>query len=911
MRAVAATGARHRRAPWSAGVRSIPIGISRARRVAIAVLALLALSMVASPVASAAPEGIHKIQHVVMVMQENRSFDSYYGTYPGANGIPAGVCVPDPENKGCVAPFHDPEANNVGGPHGARAARLDIDGGKMDGFVNALGSAKNSCKGGNEPECSCETKARCQDVMGYHDAREIANYWSYAKNYVLQDNMFESVASWSLPAHLALVSGWSAACPTGDPNPLHCESSLEPPKPSSKMQRPWTDVTWQLHKAGVSWGYYVFEGTEPDCLSDEAISCEKVSQTPESPSIWNTLPEFNDVGTDGQLGNIQSLSNFYSAVKNEASCGLPNVSWVVPNGKVSEHPPASVAAGQTYVTTLINSIMRSPCWSSTAVFVSWDDWGGFYDHVAPPAVDENGYGLRVPGMVISPYARAGFIDHQTLSHDAYLKFIQDDFLAGARLNPATDGRPDSRPDVREEASALGTLAGDFNFSQQPRPPLLLSPHPEPGPASAAPGAQQPPALETAPATSIAGSSATLNATVNPDGANVTECHFEYGPTNTYGTSVPCATLPGSGKTPVAVSASIGKLTPNSTYHFRVLATNAGGTNYGPDMTFTTVLASGPTVQTTPASSITQTTATLNATVNPNGATVTDCHFEYGPTNTYGTSVPCATPARVGQQPRRGLGGDRETHPQLHLPLPDRRHQRRRHERRRRQDAHDPARTTRRRNGCGELRHADDRHIERDREPERRRSERLPLRIRPDQDVRNQRPVFRAPRLGQHPRRGLGGDRETHPELDLPLQDRRHQRRRHERRRRQDLHDGPHARAHRSDDGGLGDHADRGDAERHRQPQRCHRDRLPLRIRPDEHLRDQRARAPRCPARATAPSRSRRRSGNSPRTPPTTTGSSPPTPAARAQTPTRRSRPCPNDQASKRVRRAPSPRRPPH
>jgi phospholipase C len=135
---------------------------------------------------------------------------------------------------------------------------------------------------------------------------------------------------------------------------------------------------------------------------------------------------------------------------------------------------------------LINAIMRSPCWASSAIFLSWDDWGGFYDHVVPPHVDANGYGLRVPGLVISPYARTGFIDHQLLSHDSYLKFIEDDFLEGARLNPVTDGRPDSRPGVREEAPGLGDLANDFNFSQTPHPPLLLPARPEPGPASKPP-----------------------------------------------------------------------------------------------------------------------------------------------------------------------------------------------------------------------------------------------------------------------------------------------------------------------------------------------------------------------------------------------------------------------------------------
>jgi phospholipase C len=121
--------------------------------------------------------------------------------------------------------------------------------------------------------------------------------------------------------------------------------------------------------------------------------------------------------------------------------------------------------------------MRGPNWKSTAIFLTWDDWGGFYDHAVPPVVDHNGYGLRVPGLVISPYARSGLIDHQTLSFDAYAKFIEDDFLHGERLDPSTDGRPDPRPTVRENSPILGDLVRDFNFRQKPLPPMLLLPHP--------------------------------------------------------------------------------------------------------------------------------------------------------------------------------------------------------------------------------------------------------------------------------------------------------------------------------------------------------------------------------------------------------------------------------------------------
>jgi phospholipase C len=426
--------------------------------------------------------GIHKIQHVVVIMQENRSFDQYFGTYPGADGIP-GVggnpgtvpCVRDPKNGGCIMPFHDTADKNFGGPHGQSSASADIDGGKMDGFVGQAEAGKN-CQTVN-PNCSpctSSSQAQCIDVLGYHDGSDLPNYWTYAKDYVLQDQMFEPNASWSLPEHLFQVSGWSADC-TDPNNPYSCTNALQSPNALGTPldQTPlyaWTDITWLLHRYNVSWAYYVFQGTEPDCESDNAVTCAPVQQGPKTPGIWNPLPHFTDVHQDNQVGNVQTLSNFFAAAK---AGTLPAVSWIDPNGTVSEHPPALVSTGQTYVTGLINAIMRSPDWNTTAIFLSWDDWGGFYDHVLPPPVDQNGYGLRVPGIVISPYAKQGYIDHQTLSHDAYLKFIEDDFLGGQRLNPATDGRPDPRPDVRENASVLGNLVNDFNFDQGPRPPTIL------------------------------------------------------------------------------------------------------------------------------------------------------------------------------------------------------------------------------------------------------------------------------------------------------------------------------------------------------------------------------------------------------------------------------------------------------
>jgi phospholipase C len=430
--------------------------------------------------------GIHKIRHVVIIMQENRSFDSYFGTYPGADGIPMkdgtpAVCVPDPLSRKCVRPYHDTADRNAGGPHDHVDAVRDIAGGLMNGFIrSAVGGRRRACAGQvDAPACSFAPKA--PDVMGYHDWHEIPNYWDYARNFVLQDHMFESDTSWSLPSHLYLVSGWSAHCATpGDA--MSCRAAIQAPgSPPYSPQNPtaqapdyaWTDLTYLLHRYDVSWGYYVAKGDQPDC-GDSQMFCAPVPQNSKTPGIWNPLPYFDTVRQDGQLSDVRPLEAFYD----EAQSGtLPAVSWVTPAQAVSDHPPALISNGQAYVTGLINTIMRSPDWDSTAIFLTWDDWGGFYDHVRPPAVDGQGYGLRVPGLVISPYARRGFIDHQTLSFDAYLKFIEDDFLHGRRIDPATDGRPDPRPDVRENASILGNLVQDFDFAQKARPQLILPERP--------------------------------------------------------------------------------------------------------------------------------------------------------------------------------------------------------------------------------------------------------------------------------------------------------------------------------------------------------------------------------------------------------------------------------------------------
>ena len=406
-----------------------------------------------TPATTFIPHGLEKIQQFVFIMQENRSFDSYFGTYPGANGIPSGISFKDPYDGSTVVPYHDTNDVNLGGPHGWDNAQADINGGKMDGFLNQAYKGQNA--NGSTITPGTQPGHNPKDVMGYHDYHEIPNYWNYARLYVLQDSMFESVASYSLPAHLYMLAAQSGGY-----------TGYKQTKPTTYN---FTEITELLTSGKIDWKYYVTSGTSPDTENAHVVGSQsQEEQDPDKYTLWNPLPAFPEVQNDPtQRSRLQGTSQFY---KDAANGNLPQVSWVIPSSPVSEHPPSGVKEGMAYVTGLVNSIMQSPNWNTTAIFISWDDWGGFYDHVSPPKIDEYGYGIRVPGLVISPYAKQGYIDHKTYSFESWLRIVEERF--------------DVRPMTTRDTNALDMI-DSFDFTQKPRQPAMLSatgigsPYPQP------------------------------------------------------------------------------------------------------------------------------------------------------------------------------------------------------------------------------------------------------------------------------------------------------------------------------------------------------------------------------------------------------------------------------------------------
>jgi phospholipase C len=363
------------------------------------------------------------IQHLVILMQENHTFDNYFGTYPAADGLPAGTKMPiDPNNlaAGFVTPWHIGSTTITDINHSASTFQDQYNNGKMDGFVSAL-------------------NARNQDgklAMGYYDGTDIPYYWNLADNYVLFDQFFSSAQDGSFANHMF----WVAAIPPVAPRGVQLSEALANV----------TTIFDELQAAGVSWKFYVQNYDPTITYRNVGTSGNRASQV-----IWIPLLYFDRFIEDPALSShIVDLSQYYVDLQHGS---LPAVSYIVPSG-ASEHPPSSLSSGQRFVKSIIQELMRSSAWDSSAFMLAYDDWGGWYDHVIPPQVDQYGYGPRVPVLLVSPYAKSGYIDNTMLDFTSMLKFIEQNWNIA--------------PLSQRDALANNFLSA-FDFSQPPRLPIYL------------------------------------------------------------------------------------------------------------------------------------------------------------------------------------------------------------------------------------------------------------------------------------------------------------------------------------------------------------------------------------------------------------------------------------------------------
>jgi phospholipase C len=393
-----------------------------------------------TPGAEEAPEEI-PIKHIVFIIKENRTFDNYFARYPGAEGTDSGVT-----STGETVELS--EATDVLEPdlgHSYLDAVMAINGGKMDGFDQVTNG---------------------ESLNGYSSfTREgIPNYWSYADNFVLSDHTFSSMYGPTFPEHLYTVAAQAgrvagnkdqATNPggyCGDPGETvirFADGMTKKEKEAVMASIRRVDIDgivqyWehvracfdfevlpdQLERKGISWHYYADEGSWMNAM----LAIEH---------MYNSEHWMTDITPEEQFTEDIATEN------------LDRVTWVVPGPGVNEHPGGpSVCVGENWTVDVVNQLMRSKYWKDIAIFLTWDDFGGFYDHVEPPQYDIMGLGPRVPMLIISPYAKQGFVDPTVYEFSSVLKFIET--VYGLEPMTARDAR-------------ASNMLNAFDFDQTAKP----------------------------------------------------------------------------------------------------------------------------------------------------------------------------------------------------------------------------------------------------------------------------------------------------------------------------------------------------------------------------------------------------------------------------------------------------------
>jgi phospholipase C len=396
--------------------------------------------------ADSGPPGLYPIKHIVVVVKENHTFDNYFGTFPGAEGTT--TCT---RHDGTTFPCgRAPDRTPSDLDHDHPGALVNWNGGAMNGWDLPGGSGS----GGNDLAYAQYLEA------------DIPNYWAYAKAFTLGDHFFANVLGPSFPGHLVVLAaqaGWATSNPDNVTSAFWgCDQSADARLPiddqatcTSKLVFPCFKIPAvpDILPGGVSWKFY---GTNFYVL----------------PEIWSMFDAVDSIRNGAGWQNVVNVSQFDSDIDNHT---LPNVSWLVDQDLDDEHPQVgSVCAGESWTVTRLNKLMQSDYWKDTAVIFTMDDYGGWYDHVAPPrqyGCDKTkpyGLGFRLPLIVISPYARPHFVFKEVAEQASIPKFIGTIFGAKKTLTDLDPAAQDGQ---------ANDLLGAFDFTQAPLPPLVLSPRP--------------------------------------------------------------------------------------------------------------------------------------------------------------------------------------------------------------------------------------------------------------------------------------------------------------------------------------------------------------------------------------------------------------------------------------------------
>jgi phospholipase C len=376
------------------------------------------------------------IKHVVFIIKENRTFDNLFGRFPGADGATTGL------DQGTVRPLTQaPDRIPVDIVHCYRCALQAWNGGKMDGFASVSAPA---------------------DRYAYTQfgPKDLPAYWHWAKRFVLGDNFFASAQGPSFPNHLYTIAAQSGGAhdnPIQDLEGLrerHRTTGLFKAWGCDSMEQAYVPVEDREGKEVKVPPCFDFL-TEGDLLLRAGIPWAYYSATNmQNGYLWSAYDAVRHIRQDTQLwqSHVFPVDGLVQDVRDDR---LPPVTWVTPRFELSEHPEYSFCWGQSWTTRIVNAIMASPMWKDTAIFITWDDYGGFYDHVPPPQVDRFGFGIRVPLLLISPYAKAGYVDHTLGEFSSVLRFIEDNW----GLSQLTHRDRDAR-----------NLSEAFDFSREPRKP---------------------------------------------------------------------------------------------------------------------------------------------------------------------------------------------------------------------------------------------------------------------------------------------------------------------------------------------------------------------------------------------------------------------------------------------------------